>query len=108
MPIFLKSKERACFERAEDDAIFYYEEFKKMLNEYYLENKTAETQQQIIRLNKWIDKYKKFALNYHLNNFISADDLFLEKEHVRKFGFGKKPPRAPFIEVFEDLEDAGN
>jgi hypothetical protein len=104
MPIFLKSKNRLCQERAENDSIFYYDEFKKMLNDYYLENKTAEAHQQIIRLNKWIDKYQEFAYNYHLNNFIQADDIFVDQEYAKKFSYGIKIPRAPCIEVFEEIK----
>lgn len=104
MPIFVKPQEQVCNERASFDADFYYSQFADLLIQTNNEEKDMETKQELIRLYKWIAMYKIFAYNYHMENYVQADDMYLKKEDAQAFGGGSKIKRAPFLPVFEEIK----
>jgi len=108
MPIFIKPRVQVCRERSESDAIFYYDYFAKFLVETNDEEKNMETRQELVRLYKWIELYKEFSFNFHLKNFTPSGDLYLRSEDAITFGPHPPPPRAPFIEVFEEIPNGNN
>lgn len=108
MPILVKPREQICNERAEIDADFYYTPFADLLLQTNSEEKDMETKQELVRLYKWIAKYKIFAYNFHMKNYIQSDDMYVKKEDAAAFGARMKIPRAPFLPVFEEIEDGNN
>ena len=108
MPILIKPKQQICNERAEADADFYYTQFADLLIQTNNEEKDMETKQELVRLYRWIAKYKNFAYNFHMNNYIQCDDMYVKKEDAEAFGGRMKIPRAPFLPVFEEIENANN
>ena len=72
------------------------------------EEKDMETKQELVRLYKWIAKYKIFAYNFHMKNYIQSDDMYVSKEDAAAFGARMKILRAPFLPVFEEIEDAND
>lgn len=65
------------------------------------------THQELQRLSRWVASYISFAARWHTGNFVPGDDLYVSKEDAVRFTHGTKIPRAPFIEVFEDIPNAG-
>lgn len=108
MPIYIKPREAVAQERSISDAKHYYDYFFELLKDQFEEEQATEYRIQKRRLQKWVDKYKKFAYNYHINNFIQADDLYESPLYAQRFSFRSKIPRAPFIEVFGDIPDGSN
>jgi len=105
MPIFIKPRNLLCEERASSDASFYYDCFFDYIKEQGQDEATQEKRQQVIRLKKWIERYKIFAKKYHLENFIQADDLYVDKDAAENFSINKEIPRAPYLEVLEDIPE---
>jgi hypothetical protein len=103
MPIYIKPVEIICKERAEDDAKFYYEYFKELLIETKNENNDAESKINLAKLNRWIEDYKNFATNFHIKNFVRANDIYVDPENAEAFPLGERTIRAPFIDVFGEL-----
>lgn len=108
MPIFIKPRNLICKERAASDANYYYSQFADLLIETNNEEKDMETRQELMRLHRWIERYKEFAFNFHMNNFVQGPDIYVNKEDGIKFGGDQKIGRAPFIEVFEEIEDGND
>lgn len=104
MPVFIRPRSEVCLERAKNDATFYYESFKELLIDNSSEELTTESRQNVIRLDKWISKYIKFAYSYHLENFVRSDDLYLDKQTASKFSYMTDIPKAPFIDVFDEID----
>jgi hypothetical protein len=104
MPIYIKPREQVCRERAEKDSAFYYDQFAQVLLENNNEEKSMDTQQDLLRFYKWLREYQEFAFKYHRDNFVSSDDIYLNKEDAESFGGGEKIPRAPFLPVFEEIK----
>ena len=108
MPIYIKSREAVSLERSINDSKYYYDYFFELLKNQFEEEQSSEYRMNFIRLKKWIERYRSFAYNYHINNFIQADDLYENPAHAKRFSYGIKIPRAPFIEVFGEIPDGNN
>jgi len=108
MPVYIRPREVVAADRATNDSKYYYDYFFELLKDQYDEEQTSEFKIQQIRLKKWVDKYKSYAYKYHIDNFIPADDLYENPAHAKRFTYGIKIPRAPFIEVFGDIPDGNN
>jgi hypothetical protein len=108
MPILVKPRTQICNERAAADAEFYYNQFANLLIQSNNEEKDMETKQELLRLYKWIAEYKNFAYNFHMNNYIQSDDMYVKKEDAEAFGGRIKILRAPFIPVFEEIKNAND
>jgi hypothetical protein len=105
MPILIKPRQVVCKERAAADADYYYSPFAQLLIETNNEEKDMETHQELMRLSRWVEKYKEFAFKYHMENFIQGPDIYVNEEDGIKFGGDGKIEKAPFIEVFEDIDN---
>lgn len=105
MPIFIKPRELVCSERANSDADYYYKDLFDYIKEQEKDEGTQELRQQVIRIRKWIHGYKEFAKKYHLKNFESANDLYVDPIFAEKFSIQEEIPRAPYLEVLEDIPE---
>jgi len=105
MPIFIKPRELVCLERADSDADYYYKDLLDYIKEQEQEEGTQELRQQVIRIKRWINGYKEFAKKYHLKNFAGANDLYVDPIYAEKFNIQEEIPRAPYLEVLEDIPE---
>ncbi len=108
MPIYIKPRDLVAFERSVSDSKYYYDYFFDLLKQQFDEEESAEYRMQRSRLQRWVERYRKFSYNYHKDNFIQADDLYENPAYGQRFSFRSKIPRAPFIEVFGDIPDGNN
>jgi hypothetical protein len=105
MPIFIKPRELVCSERADSDADYYYKEFFDYIKIQEKEEGTQESRQQLIRFKRWITAYKVFSKKYHLKNFVSGNDIYVEAIHAQIFSVSEEIPRAPYLEILEEIPE---
>lgn len=103
MPVYVKSIEKICQERAADDARYYYDDFKNALEESVRTSDDPSIRQDLARLERWLVSYRIFAEKYHQDNYVKWNDMFEDEEHIKRFGFSYEKPRAPFIGTFDDF-----
>lgn len=108
MPVYIKARKTVCSERAKNDTEYYYSMFRDLLVQNSTENNIAESRQQILRLERWLREYTSYAYRYHMENFVQANDLYLNEHDAEKFSYMKKIPKAPFIEVFDELPNVND
>ena len=103
MPVYLKSVEKICQERAIDDTSFYYDDFKNSITEQFKNSGDTSSRQELVRLERWLILYRAFAEEYHKNNYIKWNDMFENEDDAKRLGFSYEKPRAPFIAVLDDF-----
>jgi hypothetical protein len=99
----LKPSEEIFANRAKEDCIFYYDDFKKMLIEN-MKSGDANAGQDLARLNRWLISYQNFAKQWHTAHGIVWRDSFEREEDAdRVIGNSSARPRAPFIPAFDEI-----
>jgi hypothetical protein len=103
MPIYVKSVDTICSERALDDSKFYYDDFRNHLLDRILQSDESEARIELARLDRWLISYRIFSEKYHKENYVKWNDIYVNEEDAQRFSSSMERPRAPFIGLFEDI-----
>jgi len=100
MPIFTKSIETICLERAINDSIKHYDMILKTYEESSI-NGDPDSMIDLYRLKSWLKKYIFWAKKWHSDNFERANDMFVDPEYGILWN---APKSAPKLKMFEDIK----
>ena len=103
MPIYLKSKEFVCYERAESDFNFYFGE----IFQIYEQNKedSIESKIDFLRIINWKKIFISYAFSWHKKHYEQASDIFVNKQDDNIHCLPDKCPEVPLFCEITDFTD---
>lgn len=102
-PFYFKAKKIVCLERAKKDTDFYYKNYLDSLEELLKKNNSTKIRLEVIRVKAWIKKYEDWSYQWHSQNYIKAQDSYVNPEDAHPsecFDY----PKSPFFEIFSEIK----
>ena len=87
--LFVKPREKICRERARIAASEKYDKIIREKRDEYSKTRNVKLMQDIIKLSRQKDIFKAEAFNYHMENYILAEDSISDtvpEEDRKKYG----------------------